>query len=302
MAREHGGRERAKGVAGMRFSFLVFGLLLVSSCSQEARSGTLVWSDEFNGSSLSSTWTNGKFWWGGDSYNNPAHVYRTDATAVADGALSLTLRKENATNWQGKSVDYVSGLVQTGGIKGSGAPGFTFRYGYAEARIQMPKGQGVWPAFWMLPASYNDDAGEIDIMEYIGSVPNEINNFVHTNGKAEGGAWKAPTDMSGDWHTFAVDWQPTYITYYVDGTLTRTITTASMIPQEPEYLILNLQTGGSWAGFPVATTTLHATMKIDYVRVYSAAPGVNPEPTTAALILPLLGAMGLSLRRAPRRS
>jgi beta-glucanase (GH16 family) len=68
--------------------------------------------------------------------------------------------------------------------------------------------------------------------------------------------------MSGDWHTYAVDWQPTYLKYYVDGTLTRTITTASMIPQEAEYLVLNLQTGGSWAGFPDAATTLPATMKI----------------------------------------
>jgi beta-glucanase (GH16 family) len=153
----------------------------------------------------------------------------------------------------------------------------------------------------MLPASYNDDAGEIDVMEYIGSEPKNVYHYVHTNGKNEGGAWTSPVDMSLDWHTYGVDWQPTHLKFYVDGVLTRTITTPSMVPQEAEYLILNLQTGGSWAGLPDATTTLPATMKVDYVRVYTGLPTANPEPRAAALLLPMMGAFALSLRRTPRR-
>src|SRR4030095_4622616 len=103
-------------------------------------------------------------------------------------------------------------------------------------------------------------------MEYIGSEPNNVYHYVHTNGSNSGGAWTSPVDMSQGWHTFGVDWQATSLKYYVDGVLRRTITTASLIPQESEYLILNLQTGGSWAGFPAAATTRPAATKIDSLR------------------------------------
>ena len=259
------------------------GFFAAMSLSTVARAG-LIWSDEFNGTSPSSAWTKSRFWWNGDGYNNADHVYRDSAVSVSGGALSLTLRRENATSWQGDPVQYVSGLVQTGGIEGRTAPGFSYKYGYAEARIKMPKGQGVWPAFWTLPASYDDGAGEMDIVEYIGSEERKVYSFVHTRGRSSGGSWTSPVDMSQDWHTYGLDWQPNHLKYYVDGVLRRTITDPALIPQVPEYLILNVQTGGDWAGFPDATTQLPATMLVDYVRVSTAVP----EPTAALALVPIL--------------
>ena len=270
----------------------VLGFLAAVSLPAVAHAG-LIWSDEFNGTSPSSAWTKSKFWWNGDGYNNASHVYRDNALSVSGGALALTLRRENATSFQGTPVQYVSGLVQTGGIRNRAAPGFSFRFGYAEARIKMPKGQGVWPAFWMLPASYNDDAGEIDIMEYKGSEANKIYSFVHTNGQSDGGAWTAPLDMSQDWHTYGVDWRPDSLNFYVDGILRRTIANPALIPQEASYLILNLQTGGGWVGLPDATTQLPATMQVDYVRVWTSVP----EPTAAAALVPVLAACSMRRRR-----
>lgn len=272
-------------------------VLALASLPTPARAG-LVWSDEFNGTSPSAAWTKSKFWWNGDGYNDADHVYRDKAVSVSNGALALTLRRENATSWQGDAVKYVSGLVQTGGVAGRTAPGFSYRYGYAEARIKLPKGKGVWPAFWTLPTSHDDGAGEMDILEYVGSEPRNAYSYVHTRGRHSGGAWTSPVDLSQGWHTYGMDWQPNYLKFYVDGALRRTITNPAMIPHESAYLILNLQTGGDWAGFPDAKTQLPATMLVDYVRVSTSVP----EPAAALAAVPVLAWSLVRRRRAePRR-
>jgi beta-glucanase (GH16 family) len=274
----------------------VYAVSVLAAVSLPSAAGAgLIWSDEFDGTGLSGAWTKSKFWWDGDGYNGADHVYRDNALSVSNGALSLTLRRDNATSWQGDPVQYVSGLVQTGGILGRTAPGFSYQYGYAEARIRMPKGQGIWPAFWTLPASYDDGAGELDIVEYIGSEERNVYSFVHTRGRNSGGSWTAPVDLSQDWHTYGMDWQPDHLGFYVDGVLRRMITDPALIPHEPEYLILNLQTGGDWAGFPDGTTPLPATMLVDYVRVSTSVP----EPTAvAALVAALVWSSTRRRRRA----
>jgi beta-glucanase (GH16 family) len=169
-------------------------------------------------------------------------------------------------------VPYVSGLVMTGGNDSdANEPRFTFLYGYMEVRAKLPAGQGVWPAIWMMPASYNDDNGELDVLEVIGSEPLHANFTLHRHGDREGHGWDGP-DFSKDFHTFGVDWQSDHVSWYVDGVERARSRDASLICPEAMYPILNLAIGGTWGGPPDASTVFPATMDVDYVRVWQSGP------------------------------
>ena len=204
---------------------------------------------------------------------------------VNNGVLSIgaSLAPEG-TNPYGLTYD--SGLITTDGS-------FNQLYGYFEVRAELPSGKGLWPAFWMLPVSA-DYASELDIFEVLGDNPNTVYQTVHDYGGSNtaGQAFIA-SDTSAAFHSYGVDWEPDFITYYVDGqAVFKTATPASM--KEPMYMLLNLAVGGdgSWPGTPDRSTVFPADMKIDYVRVEQTSNTIgwtDPMPTQPRpLVLPTI--------------
>ncbi|WP_440065817.1 ricin-type beta-trefoil lectin domain protein [Streptosporangium sp. OZ121] len=248
--------------------------------------GPLVWSDEFN--AASGTGPDTTKWRrdvGGGGWGNNERQYYTDGNGniAHDGAgnLVITARKGNPAGlgcWYG-SCEYTSGKLTT-------AATFTRAYGRFEARMKLPRGKGMWPAFWMLgtggaqwPAN-----GEIDIMENVGSVPGQVLGSLHGPGyfgaNPLSGSYNLPAGQAfaDAFHTFTVDWEPGAVTWYVDGVQYSRKTPADTrgnpwVYDHPFFMILNLAVGGNWPGSPDASTTFPQQLTVDYVRVYAPPSG-----------------------------
>lgn len=163
----------------------------------------------------------------------------------------------------------------------------TVRYGTVEARIRVPSGQGVWPAFWMLGTNIDEvgwpACGEIDVMEYVGSQPCTVHGTLHGPGYAgvengHGTAYETGVPLADDFHVYGVDWTADRVTWLLDGIAYATATPADVPagswPFEHDfYLLLNLAIGGTWPGNDVDHPRLPATMLIDWVRVHAPASG-----------------------------
>jgi beta-glucanase (GH16 family) len=158
---------------------------------------------------------------------------------------------------------------------------YEFQYGRIEARIKVPGGVGLWPAFWMLGTNIETvgwpTSGEIDIMEFVGRRPNEILGTIHgpadsgTSGVTNGAELDGPG--ADDFHTFAIDWRPGQITWSLDGAPFHQASPADVAPNEwvfdhPFFLILNVAVGGNLGGPVAPDTTFPQTMTVDYVRLY----------------------------------
>jgi beta-glucanase (GH16 family) len=246
-----------------------------------ASARTLIWNDEFNGPDGSrpdqSKWvivTNDS------GYGNNELEYYTDRPSnlhLHDGSLVITARREPYVGKDGQSRPYTSGRIESRGR-------LELKYGRIEARIKLPKGQGIWPAFWMLGSDFDrigwPACGEIDIMENVGFEPSKVHASLHGPGYSGGnpltGVYALPNQarFSDDYHVFALEWGPRAIRFYVDGTLFETQTPGS-VPQgqrwvfdHPFFLVLNVAVGGYWPGNPDATTEFPESMLVDYVRVY----------------------------------
>jgi beta-glucanase (GH16 family) len=236
----------------------------------------LVWSDEFNQPDGSppdpAKW--GCDTGGGGWGNNEMEYYtdRTNNARIEDGKLVIEARREN---FGGKQ--YTSARLRTLGKA-------SWTCGRFEARIKIPRGQGIWPAFWMLGTNINSvgwpACGEIDIMENIGKEPDTVHGTVHGPGYSGlhgiGGPVTLPggTAVADGFHVFAVDCESNQITWFMDGRPYFNITPARL-PQNarwvfnrPKFIILNLAVGGYWPGYPDATTKFPQRMVLDYVRVY----------------------------------
>ncbi|MEV0234809.1 lectin [Nonomuraea sp. NPDC050786] len=248
--------------------------------------GPLVWSDEFNGAAGAavdqSKW---RFDIGGSGWGNNEQQYYTSSTrnAAMDGAgnLVITARRENPSNYQCHygTCQYTSARLLT-------AATFTRAYGRFEARMKLPRGQGIWPAFWMLGNDIGSvqwpNSGEIDIMENIGREPSTVHGTIHGPGYSGSGGIGAPYSINGAFadafHTFAVDWSPNLIIWYVDGVEYQRRTPADLggnrwVFDHPFFLIMNVAVGGYWPGYPDASTAFPQTMTVDYVRVYAPPTG-----------------------------
>jgi beta-glucanase (GH16 family) len=232
-------------------------------------SWNLVFADGFDGSDLNSAVWHTCFWWAtvncSITSNNELELYTADNVSVAGGALHLRAQRQQLVGWNGELFPYTSGLVMTGGRKGLKPPGFTYQYGYAEARIKVPKGKGFWPTFWLLPARY-DSRPEVDILEARGSNPNRVNFNLHFDG-VDTGSSHTGGDFSAGYHTYGLDWTPSALVFYIDG-VERWRYTGPGIPAEAEYLVLNLAVGGDYDGSPDAATPFPSTMDVDWVRVW----------------------------------
>ena len=225
----------------------------------------MIFRDEFAEDTLDPVWRTAQYWDHDHTVVGQGELQVYDATgvSVAGGMLRLTARREEK-----HGMPYVSGLVQTGGRSGvSGEPRFNFQYGYMEVRAKLPAGQGLWPAIWMMPASHDDDNGELDVLEMVGSDPTTANFALHRNGLDEVEDW-AGANLTRTFHTFGVDWQPTHVVWYVDGVERARVTDPALICPEAMYPILNVAVGGDWAGAPDESTPFPATMEVDYVRVW----------------------------------
>lgn len=189
--------------------------------------------------------------------NSEQEFYAPENVYVRKGCLVL---KSERKGRGGKP--YVSGLVDTRRT-------FSQLYGRFEVRARLPRGQGIWPAHWMLPVD-GSWPPEIDFMEMLGHEPNKVYQTVHfgtcQNHQQNGRSYAGP-DFSRDFHTFAVEWEPNEIRFYVDGR--RTSTVRENVPNKPFFLILNTAVGGDWPKYPDATTVFPQYHYIDYVRVWT---------------------------------
>jgi beta-glucanase (GH16 family) len=256
---------------------------VINPAGLQAAQPKLLFADEFDRPNLDTARWVPTYWWGDKgctiSTNGELEWYQPDDVQVSDGVLRLKAEKRPAVGAEGKIYEYTSGVVTTGKAcwQDPTADKFTFQYGYAEIRARIPKGQGLWPAFWLLSAD-QEWPPEIDVMENLGHRPNVTYMTVHypgADGKeaSNGHKWSGP-DFSAGWHTFGADWQPNAIIWYVDGVERGRYTDAAHIPAEPMYLLLNLAVGGTWPGAPDASTIFPAYYDIDYVRVWSSRPQV----------------------------
>ncbi|WP_062349726.1 glycoside hydrolase family 16 protein [Herbidospora yilanensis] len=254
---------------------------LVAMPQAQAAIGPVTWSDEFNapaGTSIDgSKW---KFDIGGGGWGNNEQQYYTDSTrnVYHDGAgnLAITARRENPSNLQCHygTCQYTSGRILT-------ADKFSQAYGRFEARIKIPRGQGIWPAFWMLGGGTWPNGGEIDIMENVGNQPNTVYGTVHGpgyfGGTAVGGNRSIGAPLADAFHTYRVDWSPNLIIWYLDGSEYFRVTPSSLrgnawVFDHPFFMILNVAVGGYWPGYPDGSTQFPQTMLIDYVRVSAWQP------------------------------
>lgn len=253
----------------------------------------LTWSDEFNGPNGSAP--DPAKWHvirsGSGNGNDESQYYTARSVNVhqQDGNLVITARKERYKGREGVR-QYTSARLETLGL-------FAQKYGRMEARIKLPGGQGIWPAFWMMGANVKKiqwpACGEIDIMEQVGFEPSTVHGTLHAVGysgpMALGSEYTLPDHrrFSDDFHRFAVEWEPGEIRFYVDDVLfatrnQRDIPANGKWPfDHPFFLLLNVAVGGHWPGEPDKTTVFPATMLVDYVRVYRFADvlesGAAPE-------------------------
>lgn len=255
----------------------IIAMILCTGCSDstgpEAVKWQLVWQDEFNGAANqvpdSTKWDFDI----GAGWGNNQLEYDTDlpgnVSLDGNGNLAIVARKESYLGYA-----YTSVRINTRNR-------FEPTYGRFEARILMPWGQGIWPAFWLLGANVDDvgwpNCGEIDIMEFRGQEPFRVHGSVHGPGYSGAQPVTDRYDLFNDrfdtgYHIFAVEWGTDYIKWYVDDILYHEVTPGDLpgtwVFDHPFYIILNLAVGGNYVGPPSESTVFPQTMLVDYVRVY----------------------------------
>lgn len=246
----------------------------------------LAWADEFDAAAGTpadpANWTyeTGGWGWGNDEFQ-----YYTDSTANAahdgNGNLVLTVREvadpaaAALPCWYGDCTHTSARLISEGKQE--------FAYGRIEARAKVPQGTGIWPAVWSLGNDFRDvrwpQTGEIDVMEFVGRLPNEVFGTIHGPGYSGGQAWFGKIDIGEgvyeEYHTFTVEWEPGLIRWYIDGINYHTATPANVAPnawvfEHPFFLLLNVAVGGNFGGPLGPDLEFPAELAVDYVRVYQA--------------------------------
>ncbi|MBI5928738.1 MAG: family 16 glycosylhydrolase [Chloroflexi bacterium] len=251
------------------------------SITWDSREWSLLWSDEFEG--VANTPINADNWTcetGGNGWGNGEWEYYTDrvenVSLDGTGNLAIVAREENPNDYTchyGHCTHTSARCITANKVE--------FTYGRVEARLKIPYGQGIWPAFWMLGANFRQvgwpGSGEIDIMENVGFEPQTVHGTVHgprySGANGIGGGFSLDEDFSADFHVYAIEWDANVIRWYVDGELYKIVSLNDMGGREwvfdhDFFLLLNVAVGGAWPGFPDETTVFPQTMLVDYVRVY----------------------------------
>ena len=241
---------------------------------------SLAWAEEFDGPvgdpPSPRTWQPET---GGHGWGNSELQYYTGETANAalDGAgqLAITVRRADPGSGGYDGCRYTSARLISKDLK-------SLRYGLIQARIKLPGGRGIWPAFWLLGADIDrvgwPRCGEIDVMENFGTDPARVHGTVHLPGYSGGsgitGALEAGAPLAGAFHVYAIDWEPDRIRWYLDETCYHTVTPADLhgkpwIFDHEFYLLLNVAVGGTASVPPDDSMSFPQTMLVDYIRVYT---------------------------------
>ncbi|HXC84779.1 MAG TPA: glycoside hydrolase family 16 protein [Trebonia sp.] len=244
------------------------------------------WAEEFDGPSgapaSSATWRQET---GGHGWGNRELQYYTDGTANAalDGAgsLAITVRGASATLAAARygGCRYTSARLISKNL-------VSFRYGLVTAKIKIPAGRGMWPAFWLLGENFDEvgwpGCGEIDVMENFGTNPAEVSGTVHGPGYSGDGGITGSVSTGGsladDFHLYSVRWEPDRIRWFVDHRMYHSVTPADLrghpwVFDHDFFLIINVAVGGTASVPPDDSVSFPQTMLIDYVRVYADAGG-----------------------------
>lgn len=239
----------------------------------------LVFFDEFDGMDLAEERWVRCYWWAQESCTNRGNkelqLYQPGGVSLTQGALRLRADHDALVGPKGRFYPYSSGMVTTAQLYSEkGQPlRFSFRYGYAEIRAKLPRGKGLWPAFWLLPESLKSRP-EVDVMEMLGDSPSLLRMHMHVldgEGKERSyGETLSVGDMTGGWHRFGLLWEKNRLVWYFDGQEQWRVDDPELIPSERLYLLLTLAVGGEWPGFPDANTKFPADFLIDYVRVWQS--------------------------------
>ena len=274
---------------------MYFDDLTLNQTSGPGPQRNIVWSDEFNqpDNSLPDLTKWGYDLGGGGWGNNELETYTMTNARILGGQLVI----EADRYLSGGKTNYTSSRMLTKGK-------WSWAYGRMEARIKIPRGQGIWPAFWMLGANIDSahwpTCGEIDIMENIGKTSDQGTDHGTIHGPQGGGDYNGGSGVGGSYtlpggaaladafHIYAIEWTPNQIKWYLDSTPFFTATPASLpggstwVFTQPQFFILNVAVGGNWPGFPDGTTVFPQQMIVDYVRVYQQtlplAITVTPQP------------------------
>lgn len=227
----------------------------------------LTFADEFTGSEIDATKWQKRYKWGEAQVNGELQAYVNDAFQL-DGNVLHVVAQNSPGQYAGQTFAYRSGLL---------ASVFHQKFGWFEIRCRMPAGTGLWPAFWMLGENGTVGVNEIDVHEFLGSVLDTVHLSIHwgtsyTTGHESDGQTYVGPEFSADYHTFAVDWDPDRVIWYVDD-IERFRRTAPGVPQVEMYMIANLAVGGNWPGAPTTATVFPANYDIDYVRAYRRIAG-----------------------------
>ena len=235
----------------------------------------LLFHDEFDASTLDTTKWNTCFFNfavgnGCDHGTDEQELYQPNNVSISHSMLNLQANHQTVTAVNKRTYHYTSGMISTGPASYLSSPKFVFKYGYAEMRAKIPAGVGLLSTFWLLPASLNWPP-EIDTFEIIGNDPTTLAMHytypISTSKTAQVGNSLQGADFSADWHTFAIDWEPGSITWYVDGVKSYNYATIA-VPSQPMYLLANLAVGGALPGSPTASTPFPGLFQIDYIRVW----------------------------------
>jgi beta-glucanase (GH16 family) len=246
-------------------TLVLIGLLLSGCLQNRSDEWRLTWSDEFDYEGLpdKSKWGNEV----GFIRNNELQYYtrqRAENSIVSNGMLHIIGRKEPF-----ETAQFTSASLTTDGK-------YSFTYGKVEARMKLPKGQGMWPAFWMLGQNMSSvgwpRCGEIDIMEHINSEDILYGTLHWHNEKHVSNGTKIPCKMD-EFHNYSVEWDNKAVKWFLDGNQYHEVSIADSVNStselhKPFYIILNLAIGGNWPKNPDETTIFPDTVFIDYVRVY----------------------------------
>jgi beta-glucanase (GH16 family)/uncharacterized protein YccT (UPF0319 family) len=274
------GRERSRS-AGAHAEAMESRLLLASTPTPPNIPGNWALSFNDNFTSINSNVWSSTYWWGGN--NGTQATFKPSALSVNSNGLNITATKVASTSSTGVTNPYTSGLLQSGGVVGGQAPGFSFTYGYVEATTKIAPGQGMWSAIWMLPEDHNDNR-ELDLLENLGRAPNYFTATYHWGANYFQPPGAVPVDETAGFHTYGVDWEPDHITWYFDGAPIGTFTDAADIVNRPLYLILNLDVGGAWAGPLTSASPASSTWQIQDLRVWQHTTASAPStPTNLAV-------------------
>ena len=243
----------------------------------------LVWSDEFEASNLDPTkWDydigQGSWGWG----NNELQYYTNSISNVMldNGYLRITAKNE-----QFGGANYTSARIKSKGL-------FEFMYGRVDARIQVPIGQGLWPAFWMLGGNIDNvswpQCGEIDIMEHINTEA-LIHGTHHYNNNGHQYSGGSAVCNAGEFNVYSIEWSPLSIKWFLNDSMfyEADISSNSVSKEEfhePFFFLINLAVGGNWPGSPNASTQFPSVMLVDYVRVYQENAGCSEDVDNDGLV------------------